>query len=60
MYILRIIATFLFGVFDIAMLTLITVSYDCQLLGSGSDVRGKLYAFEGKGVQCRARQEPWT
>lgn len=50
--VLRIIATVLFGVFDIATLTLVQVSYDCQALGSGSEVRGKLYAFDGKGGYC--------
>lgn len=42
---LRIYATIHFGLFDIATLTLIQVSYDCQLLGSGSSVRGHLYTF---------------
>eukprot|EP00198_Chlamydomonas_reinhardtii_P013356 XP_001702693.1 predicted protein [Chlamydomonas reinhardtii] len=44
-HVLRIYATIHFGLFDIATLTLIQVSYDCQLLGSGSSVRGHLYTF---------------
>lgn len=48
-HVLRTIAMVLFGVFDIATLTLIQVSYDCQLLGSSANVRGTVYAFPGKG-----------
>ncbi|EFJ44861.1 hypothetical protein VOLCADRAFT_94889 [Volvox carteri f. nagariensis] len=44
-YVLRLYATIHFGLFDIATLTLIQVSYDCQFLGSGKTNRGRMYTF---------------
>ncbi|GLC67718.1 hypothetical protein PLESTF_000598200 [Pleodorina starrii] len=47
-YVLRLYATIHFGLFDIATLTLIQVSYDCQFLGSGKSNRGRVFTFPDK------------